>query len=123
MGKYLKHWKILASIAIILLLGISILRPVPTLSPENASVVEGTITEISLAGTNDVIIRLKETDQVFYINRGLEGSLDLNRLQSALIDKWVTITFPKYWTALDLQNKWRHVSVLECEEKIIYSEL
>ena len=123
MNRRFKRWAFAIFALLIISLGLLIIRPVPELSPENAQIVKGTIKEISEAGTYDVVIELEETDQIFYINRGLKKLFDLGQLQSQLIGKEVAITYPRYWSPLDLQNSWKNVSILEIEEKVIYSEL
>ena len=53
-----------------------VLRPVPIVTEDRALVKSGTVTEIYEIGELDVVFKLAETDQRFYINRGLERGLE-----------------------------------------------
>jgi len=83
-------------LAVILLL--IILTPVPEAKENNCQEARGTVKHIFEAGTKDVVFKLNETDKTFYINRGLEQGLDLERLRRELVNQEVLIKYPKYWT-------------------------
>ena len=74
-------------------------------------------------GVKDVVIRLKETNQWFYINRGLEAGLEIQKLKDELIGTEVTIIYPKYWTPLDPKNSNKHLTELRLNGNVVYSEL
>ena len=95
------------------------LRPVPSLTEANCITVQGLVEQIYEAGTKDIVLQLKDDNRTFYINRGYE------KIASAddLLGKNVTIKYPKYWTPLDPKSNTRHISYLECNNKIIYSEI
>ena len=69
------------------------------------------------------MLKLKDSTQQFYINRGSGFGLDLEELQEKLHGREVQIYFPKYWTPLDWNNHMRHLSEIWLGEELIYSEI
>lgn len=111
---------ILFNFFLILTLLVLILRPVPT--PESigdCEIVEGEVLLIGEAGANDIMLKLKDSTQQFYINRGSDFGLELEELHG----QEVQIYFPKYWTPLDWNNHIRHLSEIWLGEELIYSEI
>jgi len=100
-----------------------VLRPVPIPLEKDCLTTRGIVSEIYEAGTNDVVFKLQDQSKQFYINRGLERGLELNKLRSELISKEITIKYPKHWTPLDPVNSVRHISKVEHEGRIVFSEL
>ena len=100
-----------------------ILRPVPIVAESEALTMKGVVTYIYEGGIKDVVFRIKDTETIYYINRGLENGLDLAELKEKLIGKEVTIKYPKYWTPLDWDNNIKHLSKLEFEGEVIFNEL
>ena len=100
-----------------------ILRPVPIVAESEALTMKGVVTYIYEGGIKDVVFRIKDTETIYYINRGLENGLDLAELKEKLIGKEVTIKYPKYRTPLDWDNNIKHLSKLEFEGEVIFNEL
>ncbi|MEM7373934.1 MAG: hypothetical protein AAF587_35260 [Bacteroidota bacterium] len=100
-----------------------ILRPVPIPTEAECLIETGKVVAIYEAGEKDVVFQLADTDQRFYINRGLERGLVLEVLQATLMDQEVTIKYPDYWTPLDPRNDSRHLSQLEYKGAVIFSEV
>lgn len=115
-----KYWVIVLG-AIFLGSGVLILRPVPIPDEKDCLVVTGTVIGITEGGVNDVIFTLAGQDKTFYINRGLERGLDLDKLRTELMRKEITIKYPEYWTPLG--NSSKHISKLETLGLTIFSEL
>jgi len=113
----------LGSALFIFLIFAFILKPVPIVTEDRALMKQGTVTEIYEMGKYDVVFKLAETDQRFYINRGLERGLELASLRENYIGKKLTFKYPSYWTPLDWDNTSRHVSKIEFEEEVIFNEL
>ena len=113
----------LGSALFVFLIFAFILKPVPIVTEDRALVENGTVTEIYEVGQFDVVFKLAETDQRFYINRGLERGLELATLREDYIGKELTFKYPSYWTPLDWNNTTRHVSKVEYGEKVIFYEL
>lgn len=99
------------------------LRPVPLVTEEEALSEKGIVEDISEGGENDIVFSLKNSDQTFYVNRGLEKGLEINNLKEKLVGKRVTIKYPKHWTPLDWDNSIKHLSKVESSDKVIFNEL
>jgi hypothetical protein len=115
-----KPWVILIAVAF-LLAGVLILRPVPIPDEKDCLIVNGKVIEINEAGTKDVVFRLAGQDRTFYMNRGLERGLELRKLRAELVDKEITIKYPKYWTPLG--NSSKHISKIKSSGRTIFTEL
>ncbi|MBT1703542.1 hypothetical protein [Chryseosolibacter indicus] len=74
------------------------------------------------AGTKDVAFELRGHSGVFYVNRGLEHGLDLKKLKFELLGREVTIKYPNHWTPIDPRSIHKHISKLESEDKVFFSE-
>ena len=98
-------------------------KPVPIPAEANCKVMEGTVSKVFEGGEKDVVFLLHENDVAYYINRGLELGLTLESLRYQLKGKKVTIKYPKYWTPLDPYNKTRHISKLESDGEVIFTEV
>ncbi len=113
---------ILAVLSFFLLI-LLIFRPVP-LVPESKCIVHtGEVQDVFEAGVKDVVLRMENTPTRFYINRGLKQGLILDSLRAQLIGKQVTVKYPPYWTPLDPKDKVKHISKLEYNDIVIFSEL
>ena len=110
---------------ILLVLFLMIFRPVQIPSDEkDLNSISGTVEYIFEGGTKDATFRLTEYQgKMFYINRGLENGLNLEDLKVNLIGKKVTLKYPSHWTPLDPMNTIKHVSILEHDGEVLYSEL
>lgn len=95
--------------AFFLIAVVLVLRPVPTLTDNNTIIEEGMVSEIFQSGS-DIVFRLEDNDQSFYINNGLKDGLEINVLKKNLIGKNIIIEYPKYWTPLDWNDKIKHIS-------------
>jgi hypothetical protein len=108
-------------IGVVLLLGVLILRPVPIPDEKDCLIVMGTVIEINEDGVKDVVFKLAGQDRTFYVNRGLERGLALEKLRAELMDKEITIKYPKYWTPLG--NSSKHISKIESSGRTIFTEI
>lgn len=97
-------------------------RPIPKTSEVESLVIRGLVTKISENATGDMVIRLRGIDKCFYINRGIESGLKIETLKTRLLHKEVVLKYPEYWTLLDPTSSTRHVSKIECQGRVIYSE-
>lgn len=102
---------------------VMIFRPVPVPAESECLVVNGTVVNIVESGSHDVVFRLKGRDESFYVNRGLERGLSLKSLREALIAQEITIKYPDHWTPLDPSGKIRHISKIEHNGAVVFSEL
>lgn len=106
------------------LLGIAILvlRPLPQASYENTIELEGKITYMEEGSSHDVIIRLDGDAANYYINRGLENSLQLSDLRF-LKGSRVQLRYIKHFTPIDPSNLSRHIAELKLGDRVLYTEM
>jgi len=95
-----------------------ILNPVPAPPEEKCFVVIGEVSKIFAAGQRDIIFQLADINMKFYINRGLEKGLSIEELKTILLQKEITIKYPKYWTPLDFTISIKHISKVNLKEKL-----
>jgi len=110
-------------VGIFLTMGAGIFRPVPKVPEKELLVTEGTVSNIFTAGVKDIVFELEGTDRSFYINRGIDQGMDIRSLKKELIGKDVIIKYPDYWTILDPNKKTRHITKLESDGEIIFTEI
>ena len=113
---------LLGLLPLLLLFVFSALRPVPIIAEEEALSTHAVVAGIYESGYQDITIQLEGNPQQFYINRGIEQGLRIDDLKRKLIGKEVTIKYPKYWTPLDWNNHHKHLSKIETEQEVIFSE-
>jgi len=106
---------------VFLVLGVLIISPVPIPDEKDCLIVKGKVVEIYEAGVKDAVFRLAGQNRTFYVNRGLERGLELEKLQAELMDKEITIKYPKYWTPLG--NSSKHISKIESSGHTIFTEI
>ncbi len=106
-------------IFVLVLLG---LRPVPHYGEKECIALKGTVSGIYEGGVHDVIFKLKEHKQTFYVNRGLEHGLNIAKLKSQLINKEITVKYPDYWAPLVSMDLTRHICKIELEGQTLFTE-
>jgi hypothetical protein len=113
---------IMGSILLFILFAAFTLRPVPTPPEKECLIVTGVVEQITEAGVKDIVFKLKDNNNLYYINRGLENGFTLEGLRKDLTGKEVTIKYPDYWSLLANKSV-RHISKLEHDGKIVYTEV
>src|SRR5688572_30499575 len=63
--------------------------PQPTVN--NTDVVSGRVSQVMGGGVNDVVITLEGDDRIYYINRGQERGVALNRLAQQLTGEQIEL--------------------------------
>ncbi|GAA0733082.1 hypothetical protein GCM10009430_46900 [Aquimarina litoralis] len=100
-----------------------IIGPVPIVSEDEALIQKGIVSNVYEGGTKDIVFKLENNSDVFYINRGLERGLKISLLKKKLIGKEVIFKYPKHWTPLDWDNSSKHISKVETNSEVIFNEL
>lgn len=113
---------IIAAILVIITIAL-LFRPVPIVSENDALVHKGIVKDIFGSSTKDIVFILENNKTRFYINRGTEIGLDAEQLKQELVGKEIVLKYPDYWTPLDWNNKIKHISKVEYENKILFNEL
>ena len=111
----------IASIFVLLLVILALVfRPVPHPSPENTIKANGTIEEVSMAGDDDLIIKLRGDDRLYFIDEGLKEGRSLSSIQGELSGKAVEIYYVRYWTPLDPMSRLKHISKVDINQTTLY---
>lgn len=116
--------KILFSFAFLfLVVCVLIFRPVPIVQEDKALVVSGVVEKIRLTGGNDFLFKLKGDPTRYYINRGIEAGLNYEEFEQTVLNQFIVVKYPDYWTPLDWSNRVRHISKVELDGEALYNEL
>ena len=83
--------------------------------PEDCEVVEFTIKRITEGSTYDIVFH--NTNNYYYINRGLEQGLNLDSLNAKVLNKTVTLHLPKL-----LFGTAEHIAKMALGDEIIFTE-
>jgi hypothetical protein len=111
----------ISSIFVLLIVILALVfRPVPHPSPENTIRANGTIEEVSMAGNDDLIIKLRGDDRLYFIEEGLKHGRSLSSIQVELSGKAVEIYYVKYWTPLDPMSRLKHISKVDINQTTLY---
>ena len=97
-----------------------VFRPAPNASPENTIRAFGTIEAVLKAGNDDVIIKLRGDDRLYYINEGLKDGRTFDALQIELSGKAVEIYYVKYWTPIDPLSKFKHTAKVDINQSTLF---
>ncbi|MEO1021154.1 MAG: hypothetical protein AAFW89_01305 [Bacteroidota bacterium] len=85
-------------------------------SRENSILVHGVITKIAEGSTYDIMFKIEDDPNIYYINRGLELGLDIQELKQDLLDQEVKLWYADSWV-----NSPRHITHLETQQ-VHYTE-
>lgn len=88
----------------------------------NSLIVNGKVVSITEGGVKDACFYLEADSCCYYINRGLEKGLNIEDLQSRLLNKEVTINYANYWSLFNVAAKSKHVNQLEYGDSIVFTE-
>lgn len=86
--------------------------------PEECVVENVKITRITEGPSNDIVFHDDGTD-FYYINRGLERGLNLDSLNTKVLNKRVTLHLPKLFGGVVTSE---HIAQLAIEDEIIFTE-
>ncbi|WP_438710821.1 hypothetical protein ACSTS3_19475 [Aquimarina muelleri] len=125
MGKAGKIWFFSALTLFIVFIWASIqtFRPVRNVQPEDVMKIEGVVTDLKEGSGLDIVITLQNDDHYYYINRGLQHSLSLEKLQETILQKKVTLYGIKRWTIFTRDKNMGHISKLMIDKNVLYNEI
>src|SRR5690606_25066073 len=95
-----KHTITMGSILLFIVFAAFTLRPVPIPAEKDCLVVTGVVEQITEGGVKDIVFKLKDNNNLYYINRGLENGFTLEGITKELKGKEVIIKYPDYWSLL-----------------------
>ncbi|MBD0254564.1 MAG: hypothetical protein ICV83_02495 [Cytophagales bacterium] len=97
-------------------------RPLPKATLLNCGRVTGQLVQIQEGGTKDIVFKLRNDNDTYYINRGLERGLTLEEMKR-MEGKEISLYFVEHWTPFDAMHQVRHVAKVEVGERIVYDEI
>ncbi len=97
-------------------------RPLPKATPQNCGRITGQVVQIREGGTKDIVFKLRNDDDTYYINRGLERGLTLEAMKQ-VEGKTIVLYFVEHWTPFDAMHQVRHIAKVEVGDRIVYNEM
>jgi len=97
------------------------LRTVPSPTPENCSSVEGIVEEVYSPCCQDIFLKLKNSENLFYINRGLEMGIKLDQMKNDLLDQTVHLLQIDHWTPLDPGAHTNSLAQIQLDGQVYFS--
>ena len=92
-------------------------------SKENSIEVSGIVKSVFEGGVHDLVFELENDKITYYINRGLENGLQLEKVRTDYSGKKATIHYLKSWTILAPFGKTsENIKEISIDGKKIYSE-
>ena len=85
--------------------------------PDDCVVKDIKVVKITEGGVKDLVLHEANGD-FYYINRGLESGFTMEGAKEVILNKTVTLHLYKFWFGVESE----HISQLEVDGKIIYSE-
>lgn len=111
------------SIGAFLLLGYLALRPIMNVHADECIRLEAEIFNVYAGPSHDIIFVVAGDTRTFYINRGEEAGLMADDLKGQLKGKKVSLWYVDHWSLLNYKKRLCHVSRLEFDEDVLFTEI
>jgi len=98
-------------------------RPITNVQPDEVIEITGIVTKIEEGAGFDIVITLKNDSHYYYINRGLQQGLTIEKLQKEILNKKVALYPIHRWTIFTRDKIMGHVSKLMIGDRVIFNEL
>lgn len=114
---------VVASIFFLLMITLAfVFRPLPPSSSPNTLRTYGTIEQVLETHHKDIVFKLKDDDQFYYIEEALERGQTFDQLQQELSGKSVEIYYVNHWTPID-PLRVKHVTKVDLDKMTLYSAI
>ena len=111
----------LTSFALVAYVFVVSVAPQPTVN--NTDVVSGRVSNVMGGGVNDVVITLEGDNRIYYINRGQERGVALNRLAQQLTGKQVELHVTRVmWSPLNPSRRVVPIGRVTLEQKVLFTD-
>lgn len=115
--------KLIAVLMVSLLMFIGwLFKPITHPKLSDCEYITGTIINISDYGNGDILIRIDESLQSFYINEGQDHGFDPERMADIYVGQQAEITFVKHHNLVTRMSKFKHVALLKINGKVVWDE-
>jgi len=98
-------------------------KPIRNVQPDEVIEITGKVIKIKDGGGFDIAITLENDNHYYYINRGLEQGLTIEKLEKEILNKKVTLYPIHRWTIFTRDKIMGHISKLMIEDRVIFNEL
>ena len=115
-----KVFLLILGVLLFILMALTFRPIIPTQS--NSEKLSGTLIDIYEGGVKDICFRLNGVKKNYYINRGLEQGLRIDSLKKKLLNQNIDLYYAKHWTPLDPDGKTRHITRLEFNGEVLFTE-
>jgi hypothetical protein len=113
---------IFIGIALIITFVVMVLTPINT-EKSNCIEVSGTIKSLHEEGVKDLVFKLENHQNTFYINRALENGFHLNKAKAEFTGQPIKLFYAKSWTPLaPFGTSSKHIVQAVIKDSVIYSE-
>lgn len=110
-----------ASFALVTYVLVASVVPRPTV--DNTDVISGRVTKVMDGGVNDVVITLEGDDRIYYINRGQERGVELNRFAQQLEGEQIELRAVQLmWSPLNPSRRVVPVARVTLEQKVLFTD-
>lgn len=110
-----------ASFAFVAYVLVASVVPRPTV--DNTDVISGRVTKVMDGGVNDVVITLEGDDRIYYINRGQERGVELNRFAQQLEGEQIELRAVQLmWSPLNPSRRVVPVARITLEQKVLFTD-
>lgn len=112
------------AVTVLIFFGLTLLalRPVPSAKTSNCSYIKSVVVDMHQGeGENDIVFVLENDRNEYYINRGLEHGLDIEKLKNRIEGQEIELLYIRYWTPI-FTSAPRHIAEISLNQEIIYSE-
>ena len=100
------------------------LRPLPKASLNNCIKYSGVVSDVLEGdGEGDIVVKLKNSNNYYYINRAIDNGHSVEVLQEKLVGKKIELLTISHWTPLDPASKTKHIAEIKTDGLLIYTEL
>lgn len=100
------------------------LRPLPKASLNNCIKYSGVVSEVLKGdGEGDIVVKLRNSNNYYYINRAIGNGHSVEVLQEKLVGKKIELLTISNWTPLDPASKTKHIAEIKTDGLLIYTEL
>ncbi|MBP2831403.1 hypothetical protein J8281_04310 [Aquimarina sp. U1-2] len=125
MDKFAKIWLLCAFILFIVFMVVMIqtFRPVTKIDPEDVMKITGKVINIEAAPGFDIAITLENDNHYYYINRGLQQSLAIEPLRTAILNKNVTLYTLKRWTIFTPDCNMGHIAKIVTANQVVFNKI
>jgi len=114
---------IIFSAIVLLLLVIIAMIPIPKATVENMEKVKGLVGDIYPNGSNNIIVKLVDDDNYYFIKGAKDLGINYTHLKADLLYQDVEIGYVKNWSIFGKSNNLKPICLVKSEDQVVFSTL